>query len=93
MSALRDLRGESREGARHNQVAADAALPELLTRDAGRDYNIATVYAGRHDVGAAISWLERARTAHFRGLAEITTDPAFGVIRDAPALARFVSCR
>ena len=79
------------ERARHNQVAADAALKELLSsRDEAKDYQIATVYGDRHDVSAAISWLERSRTAHYRGFAEITTDPAFGGIRTSPAFAAYL---
>jgi TolB-like protein/tetratricopeptide (TPR) repeat protein len=79
------------EGTRHNQGAADAALQELLSvTDAFKDYYIASVYANRHDVGAAISWLERTRTAHYRGFAEISTDPAFDAIRNAPAFVAYL---
>jgi len=79
------------ERARHSEAAADAALQELLlSTDAGKDYQVATVYGNRHDVSAAISWLERARTAHYRGFAEVTTDPAFGGIRGSPAFAAYL---
>jgi TolB-like protein/tetratricopeptide (TPR) repeat protein len=79
------------EGTRHNQGAADAALRELLSAtDTEKDYGIASVFAYRRDVGAAISWLERARTAHFVGFAEITTDPAFGGIRSSPAFIAYL---
>jgi TolB-like protein/Flp pilus assembly protein TadD len=79
------------ETARHNQGAADAALQRLLSvTDARKTYLIAAVYANRHDVGAAISWLERARTAHNADFSEIASDPAFGAIRNAPAFMAYL---
>jgi serine/threonine-protein kinase len=80
------------EGTRHNQGAADAALRGLLaaTDDTEKNMCVATVYAYRRDVGAAITWLERARTAHYQGFAEITTDPAFGGIRSSSAFMAYL---
>jgi TolB-like protein/tetratricopeptide (TPR) repeat protein len=79
------------EGAGDNQVAADAALRELLSAaDTDKVCNIAAVYAFRRDVSAAISWLERARKAHCAGFAEITTDPAFGAVRSVPAFMAYL---
>jgi TolB-like protein len=60
------------------QTEADAALKDLLARDAhGGAYQIAEVYAARGDTAAALTWLESAYRQHDSGLIYIKVNPLF----------------
>lgn len=71
---------------------ADHALATLVREHADiSPYQIAEVYALRHDSDAMFNWLERARTGRDAGLGLLLSDPFILRYRDDPRFAAF--CR
>ena len=65
--------------------AADAALAELIANS--RDslaYQIAQVYATRHEADKAFEWLQIAIDNHDGGIPSLLVDPLLRVLRDDP---------
>jgi tetratricopeptide (TPR) repeat protein len=72
--------------------AADAALKELIDKDAGiAAYQIAEVYALRNDAKATFAWLDRAWSNRDTGIASLLYDPFILRYKDDPRFAPF--CR
>ena len=62
--------------ARGDRVAADAALAELIAKDANvAAYQIAQVYAGRGETDKAFEWLQIAVDNHDTGTLSLLIDP------------------
>ncbi len=70
---------------RGDRVAADAALADLVAN--GRDnlaYQIAEVYAVRHEIDKAFEWLQIAFDNHDGGTLSLLVDPLLRGLRDDP---------
>src|SRR4030095_5364667 len=68
---------------RGDRKAADAALADLIANS--RDslaYQIAQVYAVRHEVDKAFEWLEIAFDNHDGGMPSLLVDPLLSGLRD-----------
>jgi TolB-like protein/Tfp pilus assembly protein PilF len=73
-------------------AAADAALKNLIDKNAAiASYQVAQVYALRHDVNSTFDWLERAWANRDPGVTALLFDPFIGRYRDDPRFAAF--CR
>jgi adenylate cyclase len=63
--------------------AADAALADLIAKDRdGLAYQIAEVYAVRHEVDKAFEWLQIAFDNHDAGMPGLVVDPLLRGLRD-----------
>jgi serine/threonine protein kinase/Tfp pilus assembly protein PilF len=72
--------------------AADASLLTLIEKDASVEpYQIAQVYALRHDAKATFEWLDRAWTSRDPGISYLLFDPFILLYKDDPRFAAF--CR
>jgi TolB-like protein/Flp pilus assembly protein TadD len=70
---------------RGDSKASDAALADLIANS--RDslaYQIAQVYAVRHEVDKALEWLQIAFDNHDGGMASLLVDPLLHNLRDDP---------
>jgi hypothetical protein len=70
---------------RGDRKAADAALADLIANS--RDslaYQIAEVYAMRHEVDKAFEWLQIAFDNHDGGIPSLLVDPLLRGLRDDP---------
>jgi TolB-like protein/Flp pilus assembly protein TadD len=70
---------------RGDRKAADAALADLVAN--ARDqlaYQIAEVYAVRHEIDKAFEWLQIAFDNHDGGIPSLLVDPLLRVLRDDP---------
>jgi TolB-like protein/Tfp pilus assembly protein PilF len=75
-----------------DRAAADAALKTLIDRDTDiSSYQIAQVYALRHDADNAFVWLDRAWNNRDVGVGFLLYDPFIGRYREDPRFAAF--CR
>jgi TolB-like protein len=86
-AALREAQLEPNEGYRHFELAlahyargdrpaADAALAELIAKDANFEaYQIAEVYAWRGETEKAFEWLQVAFDQHDTGILSLLLDP------------------
>jgi TolB-like protein/Flp pilus assembly protein TadD len=71
--------------ARGDSKASDAALADLIANS--RDslaYQIAQVYATRHEVDKAFEWLQIAIDNHDGGIPSLLVDPLLRALRDDP---------
>jgi tetratricopeptide (TPR) repeat protein len=70
--------------------AADAALKTLIDKWAsGAPYQIAQVYALRHDAKETFAWLDRAWSSHDSGVLYLLYDPFILRYKDDPRFAAF----
>jgi TolB-like protein len=95
-TALREAQLEPDEGirpfelalaqyVRGDRKASDAALAELVANSReGLAYQIAQVYAVRHEVDKAFEWLQIAFDNHDGGMPSLLVDPVLRDIRDDP---------
>jgi serine/threonine-protein kinase len=68
--------------ARKEYAAADAALTELIARDRNvMAYQVAEVYAWRHEKDKAFEWLEVSLDNHDTGLLSLMIDPLMQGLR------------
>lgn len=75
-----------------DRAAADAALETLIDKDAEvSTYQIAQVYALRHDADNVFAWLDRAWSNRDVGVGFLLYDPFIGRYREDPRFAAF--CR
>jgi len=75
-----------------DRSAADAALKTLIEKHAGvAPYEIAEVYALRHDVTGTFEWLDRAWSSRDAGIQSLLYDPFILRYKDDPRFAAF--CR
>jgi tetratricopeptide (TPR) repeat protein len=75
-----------------NRAAADAALKNLIDKDAGTDpYEVAQVYAIRNDADKTFEWLDRAWSDRDSGVSELLYDPFILRYKRDPRFALF--CR
>jgi serine/threonine-protein kinase len=93
-TALREAQLEPDEGFRPFELAlaywirgqhkeADAALAELVANSQrGLAYQIAEVYAMRHEVDKAFEWLQVAFNNHDGGMPSLLVDPLLRGLRD-----------
>ncbi|MFO1507794.1 MAG: hypothetical protein U1F23_12120 [Lysobacterales bacterium] len=73
-----------------DRAAADAALAKLIKNQASvASYQIADVYALRHDSDNVFKWLDRAWTARDPGIGYLLGDPLVLRYRDDPRFAVF----
>jgi TolB-like protein len=77
---------------RGDSKAADAALADLIANS--RDslaYQIAQVYAARHDIDKAFEWLQIAFDNHDGGMPSLLVDPLLQTLRDDPRYKALVA--
>jgi TolB-like protein len=67
---------------RGDRKAADEALADLIANHRGLDYQIAEVYAVRHEVDKAFEWLQIAFDNHDGGMPSLLVDPLLRNLRD-----------
>jgi TolB-like protein/Tfp pilus assembly protein PilF len=74
----------------NDRAAADAALENLIARDATSDpYAVAQVYAIRNDADKTFEWLDRAWSYRDPGIGTLLVNPFLARYKDDPRFAAF----
>jgi len=77
--------------AANRPVEADAALNELIAKHAdAAAYQVAMVYAARHETDVAFEWLERAHAQRDGGLSAMKAEPLFRPLHVDPRWTTFL---
>ncbi|HEY2344595.1 MAG TPA: hypothetical protein VGH80_01790 [Xanthomonadaceae bacterium] len=73
-----------------DRAAADAALKTVIDKESGTfSYQIADMYAIRHDPDRVFEWLDRAWANHDTGVHRLLYDPFLAGYRNDPRFAAF----
>jgi serine/threonine-protein kinase len=79
------------EYVRGNMKAADAALADLIGSGQGLDYQVAEVYAMRHELDKAFEWLQVSFDKHDGGMPSLLVDPLLRSLHNDPRYKAFVT--
>src|SRR5262249_55774815 len=79
------------EYVRGNNKAADAALADLIGSRQGLDYQVAEVYAVRHELDKAFEWLQVSFDKHDGGMPSLLVDPLLRSLHNDPRYKALVT--